>query len=335
MAATLKDLAKATGLSLATLSKYINGGRVLEKNKIAIEAAIDELGYHVNTTARSLKTRRSMTVGVLIPDLENVFSTRIVSCLENKLLQAGYSTLVCDYRSDEKLERERFGFLVERQIDGLLLMPTKTQAEDLKLLKARQIPVVLIDRPILDSDCDAVLINNREAAYDAVTRLIENGHRRIAIISGPKGIYTADERLQGYHDAIKAAGIPEDERLIREGRYDVASGYQMMQDLMKEPVCPTAVFITNHEMTFGAILALQSLGIIIPEQLSVIGFDNQELSSILTPHLSIVLQPLRQIGEKAAHLLLSRMDGKSGPAITYQLPASWLPGASVAPPPEK
>jgi LacI family transcriptional regulator len=334
MAATLKDIARVTGLSLATLSKYLNGGNVLDKNRAAIETAIETLGYQVNTMARSLKTRRSMTVGVLIPDLENAFSTSIVSSLENRLLQAGYSTLICDYRQSEQLEQEKFDFLAERQIDGLVMMPLGGCADRLSHLQSRQVPVVLIDRPVRGCTCDVVLINNRAAACAAVSRLLQAGHRRIGIVSGPRGIHTADERLQGYHEALLAAGLAIDDDLVREGRYDAESGYHQTLALLQVTPSPTALFVTNHEMTFGSILALQARSISIPDQLSVIGFDNQILAKVLKPPLSIVLQPIRQIGETAAEILLERMQGRQGQPEIRLLAAAFIEGGSVAAPSE-
>ena len=147
MASTMKDIARLTGLSLATISKYLNGGHVLPANRSAIETAIAELGYTVNTVARSLKTNRSMTIGVLIPALENVFSTSIISSLEHILQKAGYSVIVCDYQHQPALEREKLAFLARRQIEGLVMMPLALEQSDLRKIIGRQIATVLIDRP--------------------------------------------------------------------------------------------------------------------------------------------------------------------------------------------
>lgn len=311
MAATIKDLAKKTGLSLATISKYLNGGNVLPANRAVIEQTIIELGYSVNPMARGLKTKRSMTIGVLIPDLENVFCTSIVSHLENRLLKAGYSTLICNYQKSARLEREKFAFLADRQIDGLVTMPLLGYPQGMKLLNNRSVPIVLIDRPVSQCDCDVVVINNRHISYTAVNKLIAVGHQRIAIICGPGSIYTARERLQGYLDAHKDAGIPIDNTLIKYGDYYARSGFKLTKALMSEPVPPSALFITNNEMTIGGILALNDLGIKTPEMLSIIGFDNEILANVTQPRLSVVLQPLQKIGYMAADLVLRRIQEKS------------------------
>jgi LacI family transcriptional regulator len=337
--ATIKDVARITGLSLATISKYLNGGHVLDANRTTIEQAIADLGYSVNKMARGLKTSRSMTVGVLIPDLENVFITSIISNFENILHHAGYSTIICDYKHDAGLEQAKLDFLASRQIDGLVMMPLSGCRDSIQQLQNRKIPVVLIDRPVAGIDCDAVLVRNEQASFAAVSTLIQAGHRRIGVICGPPGVYTADERLRGYTRALTEHGLVVDPRLIRHGHYDTDSGYQLTSELMQaEPqpelgpeTRPTALFVTNHEMTLGAVLALHAMRIKIPDQLSIVGFDNQMLATVHQPILATVVQPLRLIGEYAARLMLDRMGGDlSGFPVVYQLETTWLPGASIA-----
>ncbi len=333
MAATMKDIARLTGLSLATISKYLNGGHVLPANQQAIDQAIHQLGYTVNSVARSLKTRRSMTIGVLIPHLENVFSTSIISELEDKLHQIGYSTIICDYHHDPALEAEKLGFLTDRQIDGLVMMPLSGCREALAKLKERQIPVVLIDRPVEGLDCDAVLVKNRKASFQAVSRLAEAGHERIAVICGPQGVYTADERLYGYKDALTHYRIKIDEDLIQYGHYDTESGYTLTARLLDRQKPPTAVFVTNHEMTYGAVLAVHERDLLMPDQLSLIGFDHQLLNQVLRPKLAVVMQPLKQIGHTVAELLLNRLTGRDHqcPAQVRYLDAVWQNGGSYGP----
>jgi LacI family transcriptional regulator len=331
--ATIKDVAKRTGLSLATISKYLNGGHVLDENRVAIADAIRELGYSVDTIARGLKTRRSMTVGVLIPDLENVFCTGIVSSLENRLQQCGYSTIVCDYRHDAALERQKFDFLVGRGIDGLVCMPLQGFPEGISALQKRGVPIVLIDRPVQGVDCDTVLADNINAAYSAVERMIVLGHRRIAIIGGPKGIFTAEERLKGYLRAHEDYGVVVDPKWVLHGDYDVESGHRLTIALLDAEAPPTALFVTNHEMTFGSVLALNERGVRIPEDLSFTGFDYQALALLHKPPLSIVVQPVRQIGEGVADLLLKRMGADlDGFPVILRLKTELLEGASVMSP---
>ena len=228
---------------------------MLERNRESIAQAISDLGFHVNEIARGLKTSRTMTVGVLIPDLENVFCTSIVAHIENMLQRAGYSSLICDYREDVALEREKLEFLAKKSVDGFIYMPLGNQEDIVARLLERSLPVILIDRPLPGLACDTVLVDNLNAAYGAIEHLINHGHRRIGIIAGPPGIYTAQERLKGYRRVHEDFDLPIADDLILEGDYSLESGYRLMGQLLQRADPPTAVFVTNYEMTLGAMIA--------------------------------------------------------------------------------
>jgi len=307
--ATIKDVAKYAGLSIATVSKYLNGGKVREENKKRLEEAIRVLDFKVNDMARALKTNRTMTVGVLIPSLENIFFTSIISNVENILIQNRYSTIVCDYREDLRLEKEKLNFLVNKMVDGIIMVPHGGNIEAIQEVIEKGIPVVFIDRFMKDVQCDVVLADNLNASYDAVEQLIIRGHRRIGIICGPDNIYTTQERLKGYIRVHEDYAIDIDDNLILFGNYDIESGYRLLIRFAEMENPPTAVFVTNYEMTLGAIMAINERDIRIPDQLSIIGFDNIQLAKVVKPSLSIVVQPMEQIGETAAQLLLKRLRG--------------------------
>lgn len=309
IAATIKDVAKLTGLSIATISKYINGGNVLDNNKVLIDQAIKELGFKVNEIARGLKTNKTMTIGVLIPDLKNIFCTTIVSNIENVLIQNGYSTIICDYKQNAKLEGEKFEFLVNKMVDGVIMMPIGSNTKCVKELIGKNIPVVLIDRAIKEVDCDTVLVDNLNASYNAVEQLIIKGHKRIGIICGPDDIFTAEERLKGYVRVHEDYSMRIDDSLIKKGDYEVESGYNLLNELLDSNNRPTSVFVTNYEMTLGAIMAINERNIKVPEELSFIGFDNLQMARIVKPALSIVVQPMELIGETAANILMKRLKG--------------------------
>ena len=303
---------------------------MLERNREAIAQAISDLGFHVNEIARGLKTSRTMTVGVLIPDLENVFCTSIVAHIENMLQRAGYSSLICDYREDVALEREKLEFLAKKSVDGFIYMPLGNQEDIVARLLERSLPVILIDRPLPGLACDTVLVDNLNAAYGAIEHLINHGHRRIGIIAGPPGIYTAQERLKGYRRVHEDFDLPIADDLILEGDYSLESGYRLMGQLLQRADPPTAVFVTNYEMTLGAIMALNESPIRVPDELSIIGFDNQQLARIVKPALTIVVQPIQAIGETAAALLLKRLRGdRAGFPAIHRLKTRLVMGASV------
>lgn len=325
MAATIKDLARETGLGCATISAYLNGANVRPKNKELIEAAVKKLGYVRNEYARGLKMHRSMTVGVLIPELSNAFSTTIISEMEDGLRSRGYGILVCDCRSNLELEKQALQFLQSKMVDGVIVMPMSTDGKIFDALPEKT-PAVVIDRFTLSERVSHVLINNREISAHAVRTLTGKGHRRIALISGECGLYTADERRKGYEEAMRIAGC-YDESLIYGGNFTVDGGYLAMKEIIQSGRDITAVFVTNYEMTIGAIIAINEMRRKIPQDYSFIGFDNHDLSKVITPQLAAVSQPLRDIGREAAAQLLREMDG--GEKRDIILPATLELGESI------
>ena len=312
MAATMKDLSRETGLGLATLSKYFNGGTVREKNRVLIEAAVKKLHYVPNEVARSLKTQQTRVIGVIIPELSNAFITSIISSMEDILRQKDYAVIVCDCRSDPKREKDAVEFLLHRRVDGLINMPTDPTGAHLKAALNAGIPVLLVDRLIdsLRGKTSAVVIDNEHASGQAVRKLTEQGHRRIGLILGSPHLYTTNLRLTGYLNALKESGIKPSEELIRYGDYTMDGGYQAVEDLLKLNQRPTALFVTNFEMTLGAMLALQHSGVRVPEDLSVIGFDKLELFGAIFPDLTLIRQPQLSIGREAANLMLDMLSSK-------------------------
>lgn len=312
MAATMKDIARRTGLGLATISSYFNGGNVREKNRIKIQEAIEELHYEVNEVARGLKTNATRTVGVVIPELNNIFCAEIITGMEDILRSHGYAAIVCDCRTDKKLEKEAMDFLTRKRVDGIINMPVDGTGAHLESFQKTGKPIVLIDRSIQGIDCDCVLVDNEQAALDAVELLIAEGHRKIGIIGGPGDIFTAQERLSGYKKALGRHGISVEESLICHGDYTIQGGVRALEALVKRNADMTAVFVTNYEMTMGAVIGANEMGIPMPERLSMIGFDNLQFARACSPKLTIVSQPTEKIAKEVARLILDRMEGVTG-----------------------
>lgn len=337
MGATMKDIAKVTGLGLATISSYLNGGNVREKNRIKIEKAIEELHFEVNEVARGLKTNRTKTIGIIIPELNNIFFAEIITETEDILRSHGYATMICDCRSDESREEEAAEFLFHRRVDGLIIMPTGSESVSLKRFIRAGRPVIMIDRKMEDDDCDCVLVDNEGAAADAVERLIRAGHKKIGMIAGPRDVYTAKERHRGYLKALKKAGIEPEEGLVSRGNYTIAGGAAAMKELREKNPDMTAVFISNYEMMVGAVMEINDSGIMVPEDLSIIGFDNTDFAKAVVPRLSIVTQPTKEIARQAADLLIRRLeqsgnaeDGQEKAAVhTVKLKTGFVEGRSV------
>lgn len=316
--ATIKDVARMAGVSISTVSKYINGGNVREENLEAIRQAIEDLDYRVNPFARSLKTQRSTSIGVLLPDITAPFFGNVLTSLDKVLRENGYHSLVSCYSSNHGLERDNLRFLLSTGIDGLIYAPEDLSLDEFyELTATRKIPVVQLDRTLQGLAADAVLVNNAEASYTAVSHLIDKGHRRVAMISGPKSVFSAKERQIGYLRALSDRGILYDDQLVISQQNDFATGYLGFGALMKLEDRPTAVFTTNHNITMGFLTAAREQGLQIPEDIDIFGFDCVEICSMLQPPLPVVHQPETEIGALAANYLIQRLDGYTGgPRVT-------------------
>ena len=303
--ANIKDVAKKAGVAVSTVSKYINGGSVRSYNEKAIRKAIEELGFKINDVARTLKTNKAMTVGILIPNLESSFFTLMAALMEDRLHEYGYNVILCDYRNDSSMETEKLDFLISKRVDGLIVVP-QGNLSNYNTLKTQDIPTLAVDRPV--EGMNWVVTDSYSGAKKAVGYLIEKGHKKIAAICGPEHVYTATERLRGYKDALLEAGI--DFEIIKKGNYTLAGGYSCMKEILALTQRPSATFVINHEMTMGAVIALNEAGVRIPEGMSVIGFDDMEMTKTINPPLTVVVQPVEQISKIAADTLLELMDGE-------------------------
>jgi len=308
---TIKDIAKHSGLGLATISRYINGGNVREKNRIAIETAIEEMGFAANEFARGLRTKRSRTIGVVIPELSDLFMTTILSHAEDILRHNGYSMVFVDCRSDKERERQAIKFLLSKQVDGIITMPIGQDGSHLLPAIEGNIPVVSIDRTIegLKDKVHAVLVNNAKASEEATQLLINAGHRKIGIIVGPEHIYTSQQRFLGYKKALMKQGIQAEDSYVQFSDYTAPGGYTSAKYLLTNAK-PTALYTTNYNMTLGALMAINDMKLTIPDDIAFIGFDNLQLSTVIKPKLTLVAQPLEEIAENAAEIMLAALNGK-------------------------
>ncbi len=324
MAATLKDLARETGISIATISKYLNGVPVREKNKIAIDAAIRKLDYSVNEYARSLKSNKSRSIGVVIPALGNEYTSPVIFAAENVLRQHGYSTLVCDSHSDENIEKESVKFLMSKMVDGIIIIPCVHGDVSIQPAIAHGTPVVVLDQHFdsLDDIADQIVTDNEDALYRATKRLIGFGHTKIGIAVGATELYTPSMRLAGYKRALQEAGIPvEEKRILRFGfsGSTVKDLYDTIYNAINDIRDMTAILATTYESTLSIYLALRNLGMSIPEDMAFIGFDKSTFIDALTPRLTIVEQPLEQLGTLAANRILSRLNNPEEAPMTIKL----------------
>lgn len=306
---TIRDVAERAGVSVATVSHVINGTRkVAPETAERVRRAMEELDYHPNAVARSLRTRKTQVIGVVVSDITNPFFATLVRGAEDAALEAGYSIFVCN--SDETLEKENryVQVLRRRRVDGMLLAPVGGGENPAIRKLARQgVPFVFVDRRAPGVEADAVLSDNVGGAYLATKHLIERGHERIGIVLGIRGATTSEERLAGYRRALEEAGIPLAEELVVWGGYRVEGGRRATAKLLSLTPPPTAIFSTNNLMTVGVLQELFARGVRIPDQVAVVGFDDLEWAEMANPPLTAVAQRPHEIGYRAVRLLLDRL----------------------------
>ncbi|POQ98556.1 hypothetical protein AU468_13310 [Alkalispirochaeta sphaeroplastigenens] len=271
--------------------------------------AVSLLNYKVNTVARSLKSKRTLSVGLIAPEIDNVFFMRVARGVEDRLGEEGYSMIVVNARESELREEAALELLLEKQVDGIIAIPSGSRGDHLALALQARVPLVLVDRLVENFTTDAVLVDNREATYRAITRLATGGHRSFGFIGGQPHIFTARERYQGFIQALRDQGIPPREEHLLFGDFHIESGYHLMKNLMEQPDPPRTVMIANYFMHIGVIRYISFQRGQIPPDLYLAAFDNMEFSAVSSvPSLSIA-QPIDQIGRHAAERVLQRIQG--------------------------
>lgn len=304
---TIRDVAKLAGVSVGTVSRYLNGAVLKSSNQRKIQSAINKLGYQQNYIAKGLKNNKSMAIGVLINSLDDVFATSIVSELELFVEQFGYSIIICDYRQNSKRLNEKIDFLLQRSIDGLITFHVESSSPSLRKVNSLGIPIVAIDAPINDIKADAVLVDNYEASKGAVNRLIKTGYKHIGIIAGQNDNYVGRERLEGYKSALVEAGIGVKASLIWEGDYTINSGFNGTNKLLEANLQIDALFAINYYMALGTIKALNKRKLIIGQEFGLITFDRFSFNEIITPAITAIIQPIKKMGHEAGKLIIERM----------------------------
>jgi len=311
MAVTIHDVAKRAGVAVGTVSRYLNGYRLREKNRLKIERAIEELGFKENIMARGLKRNRSMTIAVVAPDFSS-FVASIIPIIEQVTEKQRYTLIICNFHGNKEKLRKKLKFLKERFVDGIILFPSNLATASIDILQSyitEKIPIVLIDHLIPEVETDAIIVDNVNASFRAVERLILENHSKIAVIDGPTDSYVSQERLKGYYEAMQTYSLETLENWITRGDFTRTGGYQAVKQLYTSSLRPTAIYVANYEMTVGAILALHELHLRIPEDISFIGFDHFEAIDVVEPPLTVIEQPIERIGQLAAELILKRIQG--------------------------
>lgn len=318
---TIRDVAHHAGVSITTASRVVNGKPHVKPHLTErVKASIRVLGYRRNDIARDLKVRRSRSVALVIADLSNPFYGACAAAVEETFRSRGYSLLLCSSDEEPNIEKAYLQLLLQRRVEGILLVPTERDHSDLLDEHEDGTEIIAIDRPILGLATDCVVVDNDAAAQAATQHLLDHGHTRVAYIGAAPTLYTNVQRVRGYHAALAAAGLSP---IIQMGAASVVAARQAATSVLRLDDRPTAIFTMNNLVTVGVLQAARENGLEIPRDLAVIGFDDVVLADVLRPSLSVIRQPARELGETAARMLLDRLEGRyDGGPRTVKLPTT-------------
>lgn len=318
---TIREVASRAGVSPTTVSHVINNTRFVSADaRQRVLDAMAELNYRPNVLARSLRRGETRTLGLILPDSANPFFAEIARAIEDTAFFNGYNVILGNSENELTKEQVYVDVLVNKQVDGLIFVATGDHSPSLEQLVNDGLPVVVVDRRLSNLEVDTVLTDNLQGGLTATRHLLDLGHRRIACITGPSNLTPSAERVIGYRQALEERSLPVDETLIRKGDFHPHSGYLAVAQLIQSNPRPTAFFICNDMMAIGALRALVEARLQVPQDCSLVGFDDIELASYVTPPLTTIRQDKNAMAEAAVQLLLERIAEPSLPARTRILP---------------
>lgn len=332
MTVTIYDVAREAGVSMATVSRVVNNNpNVKPQTRKKVFEAIEKLGYRPNAVARGLASKKTTTVGVVIPDISNSIFAEVARGIEDIANMYHYNIILCNADKKKDKEIRVINTLLEKQVDGLLFMGGVVTDEHIRAFQTSTVPIVLCGTTVDNGEIPSVDIDHEAAAYDAVNMLIEEGHRRIGMISGTlQDPATGYARYNGYRRALENAGIPVREELVRLGNYRYESGAEAMSYFLGLAERPTAIFAATDEMAIGAIHAIQDHGLKVPDDVSVISIDNIRMASMVRPQLTTVAQPMYDIGAVSMRLLTKLMNKETVEETKVVLPHEIIRRKTVA-----
>jgi LacI family transcriptional regulator len=319
-APSIYDVARESRVSVFTVSAVVNNkAHVGKRLRERVEAAILKLNYRPNLLARSLAKQKTHTIGMIVPDIANPFFPMVVRGAEDAAQKMGYNLLLCNSDDSQEKEERELELLLSKRVDGILL--TKAVGDLSPSLRKRidelKVPIVLVMRTYPKISKDAIVTDDYQGAYDAVSHLARAGRKRIGLIGGPPKVSNGKARAQGFHDALKASGLKYDPTLVIEGDYRMESGYRGGNLLLSHR--PDGVYVANYLMTVGFLKAAEEMGLSCPEDFGLVSFDDYPWLAIFKPKLTTVELPKYQLGQEAAELLLDRVAGNTGPAVFRKL----------------
>lgn len=306
---TLKDIGKEVGVSVVTVSRALNDKPDISyETKQKIREVAERLGYSPNALARSLKTKKTGSIGVLIADIADSFFASIVKGIENTAREMGYNIILCDISEKYEWEKLAVQMMLEKRVDGLLITPCQTEYGDILELKRKKVPFVLLGRHFDVVESGYVITDDIKGAFSATDYLIKKGHKKILFINGPNYISSAKERLVGYKRALQEHAILFDKFLVREGALKMEDGYRIMKETLSAGIKFTAVFAYCDFVVLGIMQALEEGKLKIPEDIAIVGYDDVVFARFLQVPLTTVHIPKYELGKEAMRLLKKKID---------------------------
>ncbi|NGM81611.1 LacI family transcriptional regulator [Paenibacillus sp. 7124] len=311
MSITIKDVAMRANVSPATVSRVLNQSKPVSKAiREKVLKVVEELNFNPNSVARSLVMKESRLIGVIISSIDNVFISKFVNIIEEEFFKHNYTTLLCNTRNDDEIEKDYLRLLKDKYVDGVVLMTSPPKPHQIEFFEQVDIPAVFAGHIDPSQQFSSVNIDNYQAMYDATRYLLEIGHRRIAFFGGPLIYRQAVERLSGYKQALAEYGIGSEESLIFANDYDIDHGYENGMTLFQRPDRPTAVCCVSDMVAIGAIKAAEMNGLSVPGDISIMGFDDILLAKAYCPGITTVRQPIKELSVQTAEMLLKQIKQK-------------------------
>lgn len=328
------EVAKKAGVSTATVSRVVNQpGTVSAKLERRVLSAMQKLKYHPSTLARSFRRQRTMLIGVLIPILEHPAYSRMASSIEKQLFDRGYRALICNSEEDESREQQYIEMLLQQRVDGIIINSSARDSQSLMALGENDIPIVLFDRNLQDLRCNKVFCDNSMGGFIGMEHLIKLGHRRIGVVGAPTYPEPIIRRLKGIREAMTAYNHPDDPELIVTGDSQLFDmGYHAAQQLMDLDDPPTAIFALTDVTAVGVMHAVAERGYKIPQDISVLGYDDIPIASYMIPPLTTIAQPIVEMGKVAVDLLLRQLEDEDQEPQSAVLETRLVERFSTAPP---
>lgn len=316
--ANIHDVAKKAGVAPITVSRVINNsGYASDEVREKVIAAIAELGYVPNILARSLKSKRTNTLALVFTDITNPFFTILARGVEDTASDAGFNVIFCNTDESQEKENNYIQLLLQKQVDGIVLVPAASNTKSIDLIQDQGTPLVVVDRSVPRNNVDVVRGDSEGGAYELTQFLIKLGHRHISILCGPIDVSTAEDRLKGYQRAMRENGL-DDFIEHNYGRFTQQSGSEQTQRLFTKKPYPTAIFAANNLIAVGALSKLRDLGFKVPDDVAMVSFDDIPENLTPDPFFTVVKQPSYELGKKATELLISRIKEGRESETDYQ-----------------